>query len=112
MSDIASVRHLAVVGVGLLGASLGLALKRRGFAGRITGVARSQATLDQARAVGAIDAGTLEIEHAVRDAQLVVVAVPLGAFDETFEALARHAPQDAVITDVGSTKLSVQRAAA
>lgn len=96
---------IGIIGVGLLGASLGLALKQRGFAGRIIGCARTQATIDTARRVGAIDRGHSQVSEVVDGCGLVVVAVPLGAFDAVFAELGKSVTPDTIITDLGSTKL-------
>ncbi len=106
LPDIAQVM---IVGPGLLGGSVGLGLKALGYAGRIVGVSRTRATLDEAVGVGAIDAGFTDVGEALKHGGrcLVVVCVPLGRFAAVFEALAPHQTANMVITDVGSTKLSV-----
>lgn len=109
---IQQIDQLTIIGTGLLGTSVGLALKARGFKGHIVGVARRAATHEQARSVGGIDAGTSEIAPAVRESDLVILAVPLGAFDATFTEIAPAAHDRLVLTDVGSTKSSVLAAAA
>ena len=100
--------HITIVGTGLLGASLGLALKARGYTGTVAGVARSVDTLDRARGVGAIDRGETELAKAVGEGPgLVVVAVPLSQFTSVFAELAPLQRPGLVITDVGSTKAGV-----
>ncbi|MEM8782018.1 MAG: prephenate dehydrogenase [Planctomycetota bacterium] len=103
------VSQITIVGPGLLGASVGLGLKRAGYAGRVVGVSRTQATLDTARQVGAIDVGFTELSPAVRvDGRcVVVVCVPVGRFGDVFRQLAEHQRRGMYVTDVGSTKLSV-----
>jgi prephenate dehydrogenase len=93
-----------VVGVGLIGGSIARALKHAGFVGRVTGVGRSRENLDRARELGVIDHWTHDIAEAVDDADLVVVAVPMGAYDRVFSELAKTLPKKAVVTDAGSTK--------
>ncbi|MEM6334506.1 MAG: prephenate dehydrogenase [Planctomycetota bacterium] len=102
--------RVAIVGTGLLGASVGLGLKRRGAVGEVIGIGRTQTTLDEAKRVGAIDRGTDDYA-ALAECDLAVVAVPLGAFDAVFAAMAGHANDGLVITDVGSTKRLVGQAA-
>lgn len=97
----------AIVGVGLLGGSLGLALRRRGLARRVVGIARRQATLDEALALGAIDEGTLDLRAGVARADLVVLATPVGSMVELARQAADALPPDALMTDVGSTKAEV-----
>lgn len=98
------VDHLVVIGVGLIGGSVARALKHAGFVGRVTGVGRSRENLDRARELGIIDHWTHDISEAVHDADMVLVAVPMGAYDRVFAELAESLPQHASITDAGSTK--------
>lgn len=105
------VKQLAIIGTGLLGASVGLGLKQAGVCCRIVGIGRSQATLDRAAAVGSIDAGSTDLAQTIRDSQLVIIAVPLSGFESVFRELAPCQHDELVITDVGSTKVSVQAAA-
>ncbi len=103
------IPQVTIVGPGLLGASVGLGLRACGYAGHLVGVSRTQATLDEAQRVGAIDAGFTEIGPAVQvDGKVVVLlAVPLGRFAEVFKKAAPHQRRGMYLTDVGSTKLSV-----
>lgn len=103
-------RSITVLGAGLLGTSLGLALKAAGSPVRLCAWGRRQETLDAARARGAFDEVTTDLAAALAGCDLVVIAVPLSAFDEAFQAIARHAPR-AVVTDVGSAKGCVAEAA-
>lgn len=96
--------EVVIVGVGLLGASLGLALKAQGMVGRIVGVGRRQLTLDAAHERGAIDASALELADAAKDANLVVVCTPVGYVAEALTQIAGYANAKTVITDVASTK--------
>ncbi|MDT8375646.1 MAG: prephenate dehydrogenase/arogenate dehydrogenase family protein [Mariprofundaceae bacterium] len=98
------VEHLVVIGVGLIGGSVARALKHAGFVGRVTGVGRSRENLDRARELGIIDHWTHDITEAVHDADMVLVAVPMGAYDRVFAGLAGALPEKAVVTDAGSTK--------
>jgi len=99
-----------IIGTGLLGGSLGLAMKAAGYQGRVLGLNRRDETSRAALAVGAIDDAVEGYKQAV-EADLVVVGVPLSAFAGVFEQLARNLKPTAVITDLGSTKMSVQQAA-
>lgn len=104
------IRRVVIVGTGLLGASVGLGVKAAGFAGEVVGVGRTQATLDAAVAVGGIDRGLLDLGDAVGGVEgklIVVVAVPVGKFGEVFRQLAEYQRRGMIVTDVGSTKLSV-----
>ncbi|MEM9252892.1 MAG: prephenate dehydrogenase [Planctomycetota bacterium] len=102
--------RVAIVGTGLLGASVGLGLKARGWTGEVVGIGRTPATLAAAERIGAIDRGTSDYA-VLAECDVAVVAVPLGAFDAVFAAMAEHDHDGLVITDVGSTKRSVGAAA-
>ncbi|HKI60848.1 MAG TPA: prephenate dehydrogenase/arogenate dehydrogenase family protein [Mariprofundaceae bacterium] len=98
------IKHLVVIGVGLIGGSVARALKHAGCVDRVTGVGRGRENLDRARELGIIDHWTHEISEAVHDADMVLVAVPMGAYDRVFAELAASLPDRALITDAGSTK--------
>jgi prephenate dehydrogenase len=98
---------LTIVGVGLIGGSVGLAARRRRVAARVLGVARQQQTLDLARARGAIDAGFLDLAPAVKDADLIVFCTPVQLIAEQARSAAGHCKRGAVLTDAGSTKAPI-----
>lgn len=98
---------LVIVGPGLLGTSVALGLRERGFSGRIVGVGRRDETLAQARAAGGYDELTLDPGGAIAGASMVLVAVPLSGFRAVFEQVAAHGGPGLIVTDVGSTKASV-----
>ncbi|MEX0606455.1 MAG: prephenate dehydrogenase/arogenate dehydrogenase family protein, partial [Halofilum sp. (in: g-proteobacteria)] len=99
--------RVAIVGVGLIGGSFGLALRAAGYDGEIVGIGRDRARLDQAVQLGAIDRGETEYAAGVAGAEVVLLAVPMGAMRTQMEALAPVLPADAVVTDAGSVKGSV-----
>ena len=101
------IRRLTLVGVGLIGGSLALALKRAGAVGEVIGHARNEANLKKGVELGILDDYALDIGEAVRGSDLVVVATPLGAIRAVFAGIAPHLADDAVITDVGSAKATV-----
>jgi prephenate dehydrogenase len=98
---------VVIVGVGLIGGSIGLALRERKLARRIIGVGRRQNSLDTARKIGAIDHGVTTLSEGVADAQLVVVSTPVDLVVERVAQTVAAAPPSALITDVGSTKESI-----
>jgi len=98
---------IAVIGVGLIGGSIGIAARRRGLARRVVGVGRRQISLDAALQVGAADEVTLDIAQGVREADLVVIATPISAIAQVAAAAAQGMKQGAVLTDVASTKQTV-----
>lgn len=99
-------RRVCLVGVGLIGGSWGLALKRIGFAGTVTGCDLPK-VLDRALVLGAIDESTPDLAAAVHGADLVVLAAPVGAIIEQLPQLKGAAGRSALITDTGSTKRAV-----
>lgn len=98
------VDQLTIVGVGLIGGSVGLAAKAARLAGRVVGVGRDEPTLARAQAAGAIDAYTTAAAEAARDADLVVVCTPVDRIAGDVRACAAAAPARCVLTDAGSTK--------
>ncbi len=95
---------VTVIGVGLLGASLGLALKKRKAASHVTGVGRNLVSLENALRYGAVDAITMDVEDGVAAAELVVIATPAGSVTSVLDRVLAAAPASACILDVASTK--------
>lgn len=104
------INRLAIVGVGLIGGSLARALRRAGWCREIVGSGRQLEMLQLAVKLGVIDRFDMDISVAVAGADVVVVATPLAVMPAVFDHVQRGAP-DAVVTDVGSVKQSVVRAA-
>jgi prephenate dehydrogenase len=105
---------LVVIGVGLIGASFALALRRQGAVRRVIGVGRTRANLDAARAIGAIDeACTLDQDWraAIDTADVIMLATPVGQYAALFAAIAPRLSAAAIVTDAGSTKQDVVAAA-
>ena len=105
------LHHVTIVGVGLLGGSAGLALKAHDPRVRIAGVGRRRASLDKALEIGAIDTAHLDAAEAVAQTDLVILATPVGAFERHMRAIAPVLADGGIVTDVGSTKGGVVRAA-
>jgi prephenate dehydrogenase len=101
------IDRLAIVGVGLIGSSLALALKQAGAVGHVVGCGRSQQNLQKGLELGVIDSYEISISDAVKGADTVVLAVPLGAMQSVFEQIRDVIGDATVITDVGSAKQSV-----
>lgn len=101
------INRLAIVGVGLIGGSLALALKQAGAVGHVAGCGRNQKNLDKAVQLGVIDSYEESISDAVKGADIVVLAVPLGAMQSVFVQIKDVIGDATVITDVGSAKQSV-----
>ncbi len=100
------IRQITVIGTGLIGGSLALALKKNAFHGLIIGCDRSS-ELRRARERGAIDETHTNPADAIRDSDLVVLATPVGGILELIEHLGPALPSGALLTDVGSTKAQV-----
>jgi prephenate dehydrogenase len=105
------IRRLAIIGVGLIGGSLARALREAGACAEVVGSSRRPEHLARAVELGVIDRFDTDPARAVADADMVVVAVPLGSMAAVLRALAPGLVPDAVITDVGSAKGSVIEAA-
>jgi len=101
-----AIRQITIIGTGLIGGSLALALRKKKFAGRIVGCDR-EGTLERARNRGAIDDGTVNPGDAVRGSQLVVLAAPVLAIVDLIERVGPVLPAKTLLTDVGSTKTAV-----
>jgi prephenate dehydrogenase len=102
--------RIAIVGLGLVGGSFGLALEKSGFPGVRVGCDAAE-LIGPAVAVGAIDEGSADLGTAVRDADLLIVATPVGAILDLLPRLKKTASPRALVTDVGSTKREIcQRA--
>jgi prephenate dehydrogenase len=98
---------VAIVGVGLIGGSIGLALRERKLAERVVGIGRRQESLRIARRVGAVTSTTVDLDKGVAEADLVVVCTPVGRLVEDVKKAAEHGPEGIVITDAGSTKQKI-----
>ena len=98
---------VVVVGVGLIGGSIGRALRDRGAAGRVIGVDRDPDQLRQARDLGAIDHAAANLAGALAEADVVVIAAPVPATVELVRAASRVGRGSLLITDVGSTKARI-----
>ena len=95
---------VTIIGVGLIGGSLAKVMKAKGLAGEITGAGRSRESLELAIKLGVVDRIDRGRAEAVKDADLVVLASPVGAFEEIVRDIAPQMKKGAVLTDVGSVK--------
>ena len=95
------------MGVGLIGGSLGLALRQRKLVARVIGIGRRASSLDAALKVGAVDEVTTDLEQGVREASAVVVCTPVSRIAHNVVCAAAAAPPETLITDAGSVKQSV-----
>jgi prephenate dehydrogenase len=95
---------VAIVGVGLIGGSIGLALRERKLARRVIGIGRRKASLDKALARGCVTEITTRIADGVKQAGLIVVCSPVELIAEHVAQAGRHCPEGSLLTDAGSTK--------
>jgi prephenate dehydrogenase len=102
--------NVLIIGVGLIGGSLGLALKKNQLTKKVMGVGRSQSNLDDAIRIGAIDEA-VSLEIGVPQADLIVICVPVAQTEKILREIHPHLKSTTLITDVGSTKLDVVEAA-
>ena len=106
MSD-RHVDSVCIIGTGLIGGSLALAIKQAGFCREVIGAGRTETTLVKAVELGVIDRYDTSIANAAQQADIVVVCVPLGAMYAVFEQINAGDIENTVITDAGSAKQSV-----
>ena len=101
------LNKLVIFGVGLIGGSFALALKRAGLVKRVVGVGRSQANLKNALRLRVIDEAADDVTHAVQGAEVILLALPVGQMRQVMRAIAPHLEPHTVVTDAGSTKQDV-----
>lgn len=101
------INKLCIIGVGLIGGSLALALKQAGYCKSIIGTGRNEDRLAKAKELGIIDEFTTDMAEAVKDADVVFVSVPMGAMSTVFDQISEHLKSGAIVTDGGSAKQTV-----
>ncbi len=101
-----SIRQITIIGTGLIGGSLGLALRKNGFRGKIIGCDRTS-VLARAKRIAAIQSGIVDPIEASRGSDVVVLATPVGGIIELIEKLSPHLSPNTLLTDVGSTKSAI-----
>lgn len=111
MSQTLHIGKLCIIGVGLIGGSVARALRECNCVDSIVGTGSKLANLQRAEELGVIDAYVQDSAAAVEDADVVLVAVPLGAMGSVFEQIRPHLSPNTILTDVGSAKQSVIEAA-
>jgi prephenate dehydrogenase len=111
MSHKLHIGKLCIIGVGLIGGSVARALRECNCVDSIVGAGRNLENLQRAEDLGVIDAYSIDLAKAVEGADVVLVAVPLGAMQHVFEQIKPHLSAHTIITDVGSAKQSVIAAA-
>jgi len=105
------INRLAIIGIGLIGGSLSLALKQSGSVKHVVGFSRKASTRSEALSLGVIDSAVSSIADAIQNADIVVLAVPVGAIADAMISIAPYVKDNMIITDVGSVKSQVVDAA-
>lgn len=105
------MKKIVIFGVGLIGGSVALALKKAGSTAQIIGVGRSSQSLQAALDLGVIDAATSDVAAAVTDADIILIAAPVAQTSSILNAIKPHLAAATVITDAGSTKSDVLQCA-
>jgi len=105
------LKSIAIIGVGLIGGSFAMALRRAGLTASVVGYDRDPAALQRAAELGVIDRAAESVSEAVRGSELVMVAVPVRAIGRVLHDVGLSLDADAVVTDAGSTKGEVVRTA-
>ena len=100
-------KKITIIGLGLIGGSIGLALKRAGSTAQLIGVARSQKTLDVALERNLVERVEIDIVKSVEDADLVILATPLSSFKKIILEVSHNLKPGCIVTDTGSSKLKV-----
>lgn len=103
---------VAIIGVGLIGGSIGLALRQRALARTVVGIGRTASRLRVAEEIGAVSRVTTDVRQGVADAELIVVCTPVGHIVDHVQQVSLACRADALITDAGSTKGEICRALA
>jgi prephenate dehydrogenase len=98
---------VAIIGLGLIGGSIGLALKERSKDIKVVGIPRREETIREALDRGAVDEGTTDHRKGVRDADIVFICTPINRIIPILKEIASEVKNGAVVTDVGSTKESI-----
>jgi len=97
-------KKVAIIGVGLIGGSLAMVLRKKGMADYIIGIGRGIANLETAKRLGVVDEFTHDPKAAVKGVDLVVIAVPVGSIAKVVKDIAPYLEDGAIVTDVGSVK--------
>ena len=101
------LNKITIIGVGLIGGSLAKAIKENQLANKVFGYGRDQSRLEKAKNTNIIDELSTNIDEAVKGADIVVIATPVGTFKQILEAIEPLITEQVIISDVGSTKTNI-----
>ncbi len=102
---------VTIVGVGLIGGSIGMAIKKHKLAKKVVGLSHRQTSLNKAKEMGAIDEGLVDVAQAIKGADLVILATPVDWIIKMLPVINPHLKRSCMITDVGGTKVEILAAA-
>ncbi|MCX5750367.1 MAG: prephenate dehydrogenase/arogenate dehydrogenase family protein [Candidatus Saganbacteria bacterium] len=105
------IKKVAIIGLGLIGGSLGLAIKEKGLADEVVGIPRREVTIAEAVKAGAIDRGTLVLEEGVKNADLIFICTPIHLVIPKLREILPWLKPGAIVTDVASTKGEIVKTA-
>ena len=100
-------KRVTIIGLGLIGGSLGLAIKEKHIAREIVGLSRSESTVKRALSLGIIDRGAVSMEEAVEGSDLIILAAPVLKIIDSAKQIASFLGKGAIVTDAGSTKKDI-----
>ncbi len=104
-------RKAVILGTGMIGGSIALALKKNGLVTQVVGVSRQEASLKTAKQAGVIDEGMTDVSKAIQGADLVILAAPVKVILDNIVDISKHLRRGCIVTDVGSTKAAIVEAA-
>lgn len=100
---------VAIIGVGLIGGSMGMEIRKKRLAKKVVGIGRHPRKLSLAKKLGAIDQSTTDFQKGVKGADLVILATPVGTFGRLMKRIKGSLKKGAILIDVGSTKAEVEK---
>lgn len=100
-------KRIAIIGVGLIGGSIGLAVRKNRLASKVIGIGRRKVSIDKAIRKSAIDFGTLNLKQGIKGADLIIIATPADKVELKIEEVSKYAETGAIVIDVNSTKQRV-----
>jgi len=103
--------RIAIIGVGLIGGSIGLAVRKNKLASKVIGIGRRKVSIDRAIRRSAIDAGTLNLKQGIKGADLIIIATPVDKVEVKIAEVAKYAQKGVIVIDVNSTKQRIVNSA-
>ncbi|MFH0731947.1 MAG: prephenate dehydrogenase [Candidatus Omnitrophota bacterium] len=100
-------KKIAIIGVGLIGGSIGIACRKEGIAKQVIGIGRRRSSINKAKRLGAIDIGTLSVKRGVRESDLIIVATPVNIVIDKIKECVKFLDGNAIIIDVTSIKSEI-----